>query len=77
MAVVAERKGSAGEFGWLVRRKTAVIRRLRGEGIDTVARELRVEAHRLAARRDEFIAAGGQGLKARSTEPTESQAQEG
>jgi hypothetical protein len=55
-----------------VRRKTdAVVRLLRGEDIDTLARELRVEAHRLAAWRDEFVAAGSEGLKARPTEPAD------
>jgi hypothetical protein len=45
MAVVAEKKGSAGEFRWSVRRKTdAVMRLLRGEDLDTVARRLRIEA---------------------------------
>jgi len=40
MAVVAEKKGSAGEFRWSVRRKAdAVMRLLRGEDLDTVARE--------------------------------------
>ncbi len=49
MATVAEKKRS-GRVRWSVRRKTdAVMRLLRGEDLDTVARELRVEAHRLAA----------------------------
>src|SRR3990172_404600 len=72
MAVVANEKRSGGEFRWSVRRKTdAVMRLLRDEDLDAVARELRVEAHRLAAWRDEFIAAGAEGLKARPTEPTD------
>jgi hypothetical protein len=50
MATAAERKRSGQEFRWSVRRKTdAMLRLLRGEDLDTVARELRVEAHRLAA----------------------------
>ncbi len=54
MATVAEKKRSGQEFRWSVRRKTdAVMRLLRGEDLDTVARELRIEAHRLAAWRDE------------------------
>jgi hypothetical protein len=58
------------EYRWSVRRKTdAVIRLLRGEDLDTVARELRVEVHRLAAWRDEFMAAGTEGLKARPASP--------
>ncbi len=47
MAVVAENKRSGQEFRWSVRRKTdAVMRLLRGEDLDTVARKLRIEAHR-------------------------------
>jgi transposase len=72
MPVVAERKRPEKELCWSVRRKTdAVVRLLRGEDIDTLARELRVEAHRLAAWRDEFVAAGSEGLKARPTEPAD------
>ena len=72
MAVVAEKKRSDQEFRWSVRRKTdAVMRLLRGEDLDTVARELRVEAHRLAAWRDEFMAGGAEGLKARPADPSD------
>jgi hypothetical protein len=72
MATVAEKKRSGQEFRWSVRRKTdAVMRLLRGEDLDTVARELRVEAHRLAAWRDEFMAGGAEALKARPTEPAD------
>lgn len=72
MAVVAEKKRAAPEFRWSVRRKAdAVMRLLRGEDLDTVSRELRIEAHRLAAWRDEFIAAGQEGLKARPTDPAD------
>jgi transposase-like protein len=41
----------------------AVLRLLRGEPLDVLSRELRVEAHRLAAWRDDFLAAGKPGLK--------------
>jgi transposase len=72
MAVVAEKEHPDREFRWSVRRKTeAVMRLLRGEDLDTVARELRIEAHRLAAWREEFIAAGTEGLKSRPTEPAD------
>ena len=41
---MVEKKRSGQEFRWSVRRKTdAVMRLLRGEDLDTVARELRVE----------------------------------
>jgi len=72
MPVVAEKKRPEKELRWSVRRKTdALVRLLRGEDIDTLTRELRVEAQRLAAWRDEFVAAGQEGLKARPTEPAD------
>jgi hypothetical protein len=64
MAVMTE--GSAGQRAtrWSANKKTdAVLRLLRGERLDVLSRELHVEAHRLAAWRDEFLAAGKQGLK--------------
>lgn len=70
MAVVTERKQPDREFRWSVRRKAdAVMRLLRGEDIDVVSRELRIEAHRLAAWREEFIAGGQHALKAKPEEP--------
>jgi hypothetical protein len=72
VAVVAKKKRSDKELRWSVRRKTdAVMRLLRGEDLDVVARELRVEAHRLAAWRDEFMAGGAEALKARPVDPTD------
>ena len=41
----------------------AVLRLLRGESLEELSRALKVEAHRLAAWRDDFLAAGKQGLK--------------
>jgi transposase len=47
------------EERWSARKKAdAVVRLLRGEGLDEVSQELRVEAHRLQAWRDEFLAGG-------------------
>ena len=55
------------EMRWSANKKTdAVLRLLRGESLEEVSRQLRVEAHRLAAWRDEFLAAGKIGLKDRS-----------
>src|SRR5215212_9467834 len=49
---------------WSVGKKTEVVLRLlRGESLEELSRELKVEAHRLAAWRDDFLAAGSQGLK--------------
>ena len=50
---------------WSANKKMdAVLRLLRGEPLDELSRELEVEAHRLAAWRDEFLEHGKQGLKA-------------
>jgi transposase-like protein len=40
-----------------------VLRLLRGEPLEELSRELGVEAHRLAAWRDDFLEHGKQGLK--------------
>lgn len=67
---MAAKRGKPVEVRWSVRRKAdAVMRLLRGEDIDEVSRELRVETHRLAAWRDEFIASGTEGLRERPTSP--------
>jgi transposase-like protein len=42
---------------WSAGKKTdAVVRLLRGESLEVLSRELGVEAHRLAAWRDDFLA---------------------
>ena len=41
----------------------AVPRLVRGESLDELSRELQVEAHRLAAWRDDFLEGGKEGLK--------------
>jgi transposase-like protein len=41
----------------------AVLRLLRGEPLETLSRGLQVEAHRLAAWRDDFLESGKEGLK--------------
>jgi transposase-like protein len=41
----------------------AVLRLLRGEPLETLSRELGVEAHRLAAWRDDFLEGGKDALK--------------
>jgi len=58
------------EVRWSARRKAdAVMRLLRGEDLEEVSRDLRVEAHRLAAWRDDFMSGGIEGLKAQPTTP--------
>jgi transposase len=54
------------EVRWSARRKEGVVLRLlRGEGLDALARETGQPAGRIAAWREEFLAAGREGLKAR------------
>ena len=45
------------------RKMDVVLRLLRGEKLEELSRELSVEAHRIAAWRDEFLDAGKEGLK--------------
>ena len=45
------------------KRMEAVLRLLRGESLEELSRELQVEAHRLAAWRDDFLEGGKEGLK--------------
>ncbi len=66
MAVMTEQgDDERRETRWSANKKTdAVLRLLRGEPLDEVSRQLGVEAHRLAAWRDEFLAAGRLALRA-------------
>jgi transposase-like protein len=49
---------------WSANKKLdVVLRLLRGEKLEALSRELGVEAHRIAAWRDEFLEAGKEGLK--------------
>jgi hypothetical protein len=62
----------AGDFRskprWSAGRKMdVVLRLLRGEKLEELSRELGVEAHRIAAWRDEFLEGGREGLKGRSS----------
>src|SRR5215213_6471527 len=54
------------EVRWSARRKQEVVLRLlRGESLDGLARETGQPAGRISAWREEFIAAGREGLKSR------------
>ena len=54
------------EVRWSARRKEGVVLRLlRGEALDLLARESGQPAGRIAGWREEFLAAGREGLKAR------------
>ena len=81
-ASAVERGGSGGADAtgerrrgrWSVgKKRTAVLRLLRGESLEAVSRELRVRADRLASWRDEFIEGGSARLLARPTSPAEYQ----
>jgi len=65
-----EKEGSngTGPERWSARRKTeAVMRLMRGEGLDELSREQEVPAHRLAEWREAFLAGGQAALKSRPT----------
>lgn len=54
---------------WSANKKAdAVMRLLRGEKLDVVSRELKVEAHLLAKWRDEFLDGGKERLKGRKVD---------
>lgn len=59
------------------KRKTeAILRVLRGEDLDTLSRELGVTAATLSGWRDQFLAAGQSGLKARLETPADDEVRE-
>ncbi len=65
-----DRRGSRRAAGrWSAKRKSAaVLRLLRGEDIETLSRELGVTAATLSGWREQFLASGTAGLKARETD---------
>ena len=65
LVTVDENKGDhRSKPRWSASRKLdVVLRLLRGEKLEALSREVGVEAHRLAAWRDEFLEAGKEGLK--------------
>ena len=63
---VEQRAVGERETRWSARRKEGVVMRLlRGESLDLLAREARQPAGQIARWREEFLAAGREGLKAR------------
>jgi transposase len=55
---------------WSANKKMdVVLRLLRGEPLDQLSRELEVEAHRLAAWRDDFLEHGRQGFEGPAGRP--------
>jgi hypothetical protein len=73
MATVTDKKDSVEpETRWSARKKADVVMRLlRGESLEEVSRDVKVEAHRLAAWREDFIASGIEGLKANPSQPVD------
>lgn len=67
-----QQKDHRSKARWSASKKVDVVMRLlRGESLDEVSRDVGVEAHRLAAWRDEFLEAGKTGLKGRKTRSDE------
>jgi hypothetical protein len=63
---VEQRAVGERETRWSARRKEGVVMRLlRGESLDLLARQSAQPAGRISAWREEFLAAGREGLKAR------------
>jgi transposase-like protein len=70
----ARRQGGR-EMRWSARRKEElVLRLLRGEGLDALARESGQPAGRIAGWREEFLAAGREGLMKARPVPAEERA---
>ena len=70
MALMTVDNEPGGEFRsqprWSANKKMdVVLRLLRGESLELVSREIGVEAHRIAAWRDEFLEHGKEGLRAK------------
>lgn len=69
MVSMAENESFRNKPRWSANKKTdAVMRLLRGEKLDGLSRELKIEAHILAGWRDEFLEAGKAGLKGRKVD---------
>jgi len=65
------------EVRWSARRKEEVVLRLlRGESLDALARECGQPAGQISRWREEFLAAGREGLKARPSPPEERELRE-
>jgi transposase len=70
--MTTERRGEELPERWSAPRKTEVVLRvIRGEAIDEVAREIQVPVHELEEWRRVFLESGQQGLKRRGLDPEE------
>ena len=72
MTMTTERRDEALPERWSAQRKTEVVLRVvRGEAIDEVAREIQVPVHELEEWRCVFLESGQQGLERRGLDPEE------
>ena len=70
--MTTERRDEALPERWSAQRKTEVVLRVvRGEALDEVAREIQVPVHELEEWRRVFLESGQQGLKRRGLDPEE------
>src|SRR6266850_5692912 len=70
--MTTERRGEELPERWSAPRKTEVVLRvIRGEAIDEVAREIQVPVHEVEEWRRIFLESGQQGLKRRGLDPEE------
>ena len=71
---MAEKKSNRENGRFSIQRKSeAVLRLLRGEDLELLSREYGVTAARLSQWREDFLAAGQQGLKKRSQDQRDEQ----
>ena len=72
MTMTTERRDEALPERWSAQRKSEVVLRVvRGEAIDEVAREIQVPVHEVEEWRRVFLEGGQQGLKRRGLDPEE------
>lgn len=72
MGMTTERRDEGLPERWSAPRKTEVVLRvIRGEAIDEVAREIQVPVHEVEEWRRVFLEGGQQGLKRRGLDPEE------
>src|SRR5215467_1854615 len=70
--MTTEREGEGLPERWSAQRKTEVVLRvIRGEALDEVAREIQVPVHEVEEWRRVFLESGQQGLKRRGLDPEE------
>jgi hypothetical protein len=76
---MSEHDSTEPETRWSARKGKAdvVVRLLRGESLEEVSRDVKVEAHRLQRGGDDFMASGVEGLNANPSAPDDRRLKEG